>query len=141
MLYNPQYEYKHVLSDNPTHQELFDFIARHIFTQGKRAVKVASAIKEICQYRTEDGLKCAVGAIIPDRYYNKGMEGQRVGQLKYELPEYFKNSTELLSALQELHDDKANWHDTMMMQDAFDVVAHAFNLDTTYVKTLSFSDR
>jgi len=35
----------------------------------------------LCEYRTPDGAKCAIGCMIPDEYYDKGMEGNSASEL------------------------------------------------------------
>lgn len=48
-----------------TEQELFDTVALHLITQGKRATNQQG----VPVYRASDGSKCAIGIIIPDRLY------------------------------------------------------------------------
>ena len=54
-----------------TAQEVFDFVVNHLRTQGKQAVDRDGD----CQYCTPDGLKCAVGCLIPDDKYDPCIEG------------------------------------------------------------------
>lgn len=42
-------------------QEIFDKVALHLLTQGRQATDGT-----FCQYLTSDGLKCAIGCLIPD---------------------------------------------------------------------------
>ena len=35
----------------------------------------------LCEYRTPDGAKCAIGCMIPDEYYDKNMEGNTASEL------------------------------------------------------------
>ena len=35
----------------------------------------------LCEYRTPDGAKCAIGCMIPDEYYDKNMEGNSADDL------------------------------------------------------------
>ena len=42
-------------------QQIFDTVVRHLHQQGGPALEDGR-----CQYRTADGLKCAVGCLIPD---------------------------------------------------------------------------
>jgi hypothetical protein len=56
--------------DKPTLQEIFDRVATHLLTQGKRAVGSESE----CRYRTEAGLMCAIGCLIEPKLYSPGME-------------------------------------------------------------------
>lgn len=57
-----------------TDQEIFDFIVNHLRTQGEKA-----SIGEMagCKYRIEKNgktLKCAVGCLIKDEFYNPSLE-------------------------------------------------------------------
>jgi hypothetical protein len=81
-------------------QEVFDFVATHLLKQNKKAE--SQQYINSCLYRTQDGLKCAVGCIIADDEYFYEMEGKSVRTV---LP----NSTEnihftLLLELQKIHD-------------------------------------
>ena len=51
-------------------QEVFDFSARHLIKQGKSAVDLNGH----CRYRTDEGLKCAIGCFIPDAKYTPEMD-------------------------------------------------------------------
>lgn len=55
-------------------QRIFDRVVEHLAQQGKPAMT-----KGTCMYRTEDGLSCAVGCLIPNDKYEPAMENQRVG--------------------------------------------------------------
>jgi len=58
-----------------TLQEIFDKAAIHLLTQGKPAV---TPDRNKCKYRTDEGLKCAVGGLIPDDLYDSRIEGAAV---------------------------------------------------------------
>jgi len=45
---------------------IFDTVKAHLLKQNKRAIHAAI---HRCMYRTADGLKCAVGCLIPDDKY------------------------------------------------------------------------
>jgi hypothetical protein len=51
-------------------QELFNISATHLLKQGQRAFARGG-----CCYRTPAGLKCAIGAVIPDDLYDPFIEG------------------------------------------------------------------
>jgi hypothetical protein len=51
------------------YQKTFDAVLAHLRKQGKRAID-----GESCMYRTEDGLKCAIGCLIPDDKYDPKMD-------------------------------------------------------------------
>ena len=86
------------------HQEIFDIVAVHLLTQNKRAVAVNGSS---CMYRTETGLKCAIGCLIPDEKYSPAFEGSSISLLgaKALLPEKYKDTPLIyLISLQRLHD-------------------------------------
>ena len=53
------------------YQKVFDKVATHLMEQGVAAVDKNNS----CKYRTGDGLKCAVGCLIPDNKYTPRLEG------------------------------------------------------------------
>lgn len=55
-------------------KELFDRVKNHLLTQGQKALKNGS-----CAYRGDDGLKCAVGVLIKDEFYDQDFEGLNTG--------------------------------------------------------------
>lgn len=86
-------------------QEIFNKVITHLRKQGKPAAE-----GPYCRYRTEDGLKCAVGCLLPDEEYDSKYEGHIVGGLITILPEsktrdLFKRNVDLLDDLQCLHDN------------------------------------
>ena len=93
------------LGDNPTRQQIFDFVVNHLFNQGVKA----GGPNEGCYYRTSDGaLSCAVGCLIPDKLYDEAMECGTVHTLLLRfcniLPDYFWSNRFFLKELQILHD-------------------------------------
>ena len=62
-------------------QEIFDRVAQHLVTQGMRSMTMNpenSDLPAICSYKNPDGLKCAVGVLIPDAVYAPEMEGRAI---------------------------------------------------------------
>lgn len=57
-----------------TLQDIFDKSAVHLLTQNQRAKKHGT-----CAYRGDEGLKCAVGCLIPDEHYDSVIEGCGMG--------------------------------------------------------------
>lgn len=112
-------------------QEIFDKIMAHLRAQNARAADVSG-----CLYRTDDGLKCAMGCLIPDKLYNHTMEGKGVSSLIVDHPELFKylgiedhaSTYFLLRDMQSLHDDdlypKKGW-----IEKAYDI-GFKYNLIT-----------
>jgi hypothetical protein len=64
-----------------TSQEIFDAVVEGLHAQGRASVKARFDEDEedenmrACSYRGDNGLKCAVGMLIPDDMYQDRMEG------------------------------------------------------------------
>lgn len=56
-----------------TLQEMFDKIVLHARTQKCKAT-TGKGLALTCMYRTLDGRKCFIGALIPDENYNESFE-------------------------------------------------------------------
>lgn len=57
-------------------QEVFDKVANHLLTQNRKAINTGNLSPYVkCVYRTDDGLKCAIGCLIPDHLYDTKIEG------------------------------------------------------------------
>lgn len=82
-------------------QETFNTVINGLLKQGKQ-----SKVGETCRYHSPDGLKCAVGMLIPNHLYKKEMEGCRVAVLMLKFPELraLGHDEELLRDLQIVHD-------------------------------------
>lgn len=65
-----------------TKQQMFDAVARHLLTQNQ---KCHDAEGVHCAYRGPNGLKCAIGALIPDDVYTSEMEGFTASALRSKL--------------------------------------------------------
>lgn len=93
-----------------TKQEIYDTVCAHLAQQ-----KQQSAFSLKCVYRGPNGLKCAIGCLIPDELYDPSMDlGQSTAiesiLSRYEaLNKHFEGiSIGLLSNLQTAHDDARN---------------------------------
>jgi len=89
-----------------TNQEAFDKVVTHLLTQNQRAYDEE---EDTCRYRWGP-LSCAVGCLIPDDQYNRGMEGQSVhGLVRAEVcpaPAVLGGlDLSLLGDLQHIHDN------------------------------------
>lgn len=51
-------------------QTIFDQVTEHLLTQQRQ-----STLDGTCQYRTAEGLTCAVGCLIDEAHYNDRLEG------------------------------------------------------------------
>jgi hypothetical protein len=105
-----------------TAQEIFDTVVAHLRKQNEVSVDDVG----VCKYRSDDGLKCAVGCLIDDDHYEPSMEGKTV-EILIELgllPEHLKPHKNLLIELQTIHDhdDPGNW------ESEFERVAECLNL-------------
>lgn len=59
-----------------TYQQIFDRSVGRLLKQGKK-----SGRSMVCQYHHANGRRCAIGVLIPKRYYSPKMEGKSVGHL------------------------------------------------------------
>jgi len=93
-------------ADHSQIQPLFDKVLASMRLQGY--VRSTGAA-EACTYRGDDGLRCFVGHLIPDRSYRPDMEGSTVNML-HESGQVFSTLTyeslEFLEHLQSIHDDE-----------------------------------
>lgn len=89
---------------NMNKQEIFDKVATHLLTQNKKS---STTIR--CWYRSPEGLKCAIGCLIPDHLYDKSIEGCGSFNLPKTIIDYIGlNDTSdryFLSNLQKIHDN------------------------------------
>lgn len=92
-------------------QEVFDTVAKHLLNQGR----ISESPDGSCGYRGQDGMKCAIGVLIPDDLFREEMEGVTVEKL---IPLYSdigslfsRVDTGLLNRLQLVHDtiDPYSW--------------------------------
>ncbi len=90
-----------------TPQKVFNKVAKHLITQKKRSRNVGT-----CLYRSEDGLSCAVGCLIKDKFYSTRIEGNGsndpiVKKVLIQSGVMVKNKDigELLDDLQSIHDN------------------------------------
>ncbi|MGO4302226.1 hypothetical protein [Cupriavidus sp. RAF12] len=100
-----------------TAQSLFDTIATHLLTQGKKALTYDGTV---CRYRGTAGTSCAVGCVIPNKFYTEDIEGESVtSMLKHAMASTYSAPLnafllndlgphrDLLRDLQYLHDEHA----------------------------------
>jgi hypothetical protein len=84
-----------------TPQEVFNFIAGHMLTQGRRSVNKLG----YPAYYGLDGLKCAVGSVIPADAYNHIFENRPFERTKW-LAYCSQAHQVVLVQLQSIHDKK-----------------------------------
>lgn len=92
-------------------QEIYDRVRDHLLSQGAR-----STHNDYCFYRSPNGRKCAIGALIPDELYRRTLEFQPVGSTDLRAVLVDAGVLEstpspekllLLRALQKVHDDES----------------------------------
>ena len=95
-------------------KELFTKVQAHLLAQNKKSTSCIDG-EDVCCYRGADGLKCAIGAVIPDDRYAPELEGSlHAMKLRAMLLELFQidpNNSEdsnyfltLAAKLQGIHD-------------------------------------
>ncbi len=98
--------------------EIFEKVKTHLLEQNALAMDEELVS---CQYRSKEGLKCAVGCLIPDKLYEPIMEGNMVDGLLRDFHSLspfllaedlsYKDGLGLLENLQYMHDNALtlNW--------------------------------
>lgn len=103
-----------------TDQQAFDIMVSHLRAQQCRS---ADEIRT-CLYRGPNGLKCAVGVLIPDDQYSPAFEGWRVSEILDKVPALHGSNFKLLRDMQIVHDV---WH-VEKWEECFAKVARMHNL-------------
>ena len=112
-----------------TNQEAFDTIVRHLRNQGRQAIDGEGA----CCYRTQDGLKCAVGCLIPDDKYGTDIEGKSVTILPRTSLGLEDVSCSLLEYLQHTHDVHFHSGFTPEVKGHLRLLARTYNLNESVI--------
>lgn len=87
-----------------TDQEVFDTVAKHLLTQGRKSLAGGK-----CAYRGNGGRMCAVGVVLPNKLYKEMYEGKDVNyllEMDYRIDQLLGQNTTLLNDLQRLHDEE-----------------------------------
>lgn len=90
-----------------TKQEVFDYVANHLLTQGKKSLLDTG----VCAYRGLDGMKCAAGVLMSDEEYQPYFEINTWTQLEKKLNKFPVIHADLIRSLQLVHDgmQPENW--------------------------------
>ena len=124
-------------------QETFDEVANHLIQQGKQS---QSDIFHGCAYRSKDGLACAVGCLIDDKFYTEDIEGTVLGsthdRLRAKKIDYLliksgvnvkdERIKRMLCDLQQLHDGWEQVYDDdfiTWIKDGLPQIAKDFDLE------------
>ena len=91
-----------------TNQEAFDKMVAHLRKQGRKAQENGT-----CRYRTKNGLMCAVGCLLTDDEYKRGMEGMGVEHMQRLYGVLQDLDPPLLAEMQDTHDayDLTEWEE------------------------------
>lgn len=107
-----------------TLQQIFDKIVTKLRAQNKRSIAIYKDYEGIpnegCAYRGENGCRCAIGWMIPNKYYRKWMEGftpdTHQGGNYTKLYEtlikvgFTDDQIEFMKRLQSIHDIENQWN-------------------------------
>jgi hypothetical protein len=117
----------------PSSQEIFNLVVEHLFTQSRPARQDDGR----CRYRMARGLRCAIGALIPDELYKEEFEGAGVPCLiaklyALELADW-REHKELLDDLQNVHDScgqtTVGAFNLILLEERLRFVAKSFSLE------------
>ncbi len=112
-----------------TAQEIFSTVVKHLYMQKQRSLS-----QGWCAYRSEKGLKCAIGCLIPDSEYYQDMEYESLsGIIKVRKVSTLQTMPiPFLLKLQQAHDDPRNWDEdgpSPAMHAVLSKLAEDYNLD------------
>ena len=98
--------------------DIIDLVETKLLEQGAKSVKGGNDFKIInaCALRGDNGMKCAIGWLIPDDVYTPDLEVENpvlelieTGNYEKCFGEKFYEKTEILQELQHLHDHVDPW--------------------------------
>lgn len=110
-----------------TEQEVFEQIVSGLLKQNKQST---DDIGE-CQYRNDEGLRCAAGMLISDAEYSSSMEGLLWTDL-VDRGDITATHKELIRDCQLIHDDGY----PELWKESFTNLGKAFKLDVTFMEKL-----
>ena len=90
---------------NYTDQEVFDYIANHLLSQGEKCQELDDDTSPICVYKNTDNQRCAAGCLFGPGEYNPSLEGNNWMGLRDKgiVPGFHCG---LITALQRIHDTR-----------------------------------
>ena len=62
--------------------EVFNKVEAHLLAQGEKSMSGYMGLSDVCAYRGEGGLKCAIGCLITDEVYHRSLEGHSFSPVK-----------------------------------------------------------
>lgn len=127
-------------------QQIFDKVVTHLYTQKRQAM----SSDNICKYRADNGLSCAVGCLIEDKDYQKEFDdadndnGTAIEDIitnidfkNKKLKMFLEKNVDILERLQTIHDRNANWDSSgpsIDMSIKLQELAADFNLNLNILK-------
>jgi hypothetical protein len=115
-------------------QELYEYIGEFLIQQGKQSYDINH---NSCMYRGPNNTKCAVGCVIPDKFYLSGMELMSLFDImNYKLPPYIIEYEYFLVSMQEFHDNSKNWNENGLIIEKLIKFGKENNLDTSKFEIL-----
>ena len=109
--------------------EIFYKVEKHLLKQNEQA-----KVRNMCKYRTDSGLSCAIGCLIPDGMYSSKIEGGDITDLPADILTYligvqytegWSEKLHLLEKLQGMHDN----HPSGMWPLSLAAIKNAFNIN------------
>lgn len=97
-----------------TPQEIYDTVSKHLLKQNTQS-RISDNTEGMCAYKSDDGLKCAAGCLIPDELYDPRIETHGIEYVFAHWPEVAAHigpeNLKLVERLQEMHDnlDPEDW--------------------------------
>ncbi len=87
-------------------QAIFDKVSVHLMKQMKKSKGVTqnSYGNEVCRYRSDDGLSCAVGCLLTDQEAHVADQHPNGAASQIPLPYKLRRNKEFLEQLQSIHD-------------------------------------
>lgn len=118
-----------------TNQEIFDKVAKHLLTQNARSQDIRNIV---CAYRGSNDMKCAIGVLIEDKYYNRLLEGYSVSDFNVKKAleksgiEFDNGRIYFLHDLQRIHDSAliGSWRDRL------EELAHKYKLNAAILDSI-----
>lgn len=80
-------------------QEVFDKVAEHLLTQHRKSIRNGNPA-----YYGLNGMRCAIGVLIPENEYREEFENKAVARIKASVPALRDLNVALLDDLQDVHD-------------------------------------
>ena len=114
---------------NYTAQQVFDYVAKHLLTQGEKCEMFDDDMNPVCVYKNEVNQRCAAGCLFGPGEYSRVLEGKS-WECLVEDRRVPSNHWSLITGLQRVHDTRSanNWYKGLQ-QLATECNLNTINLD------------